>query len=66
VLLLVVGDDPQDVLIPGRDHGFSRLKRAQAAGDLAALRAAGRRAHRIAADDPVLADAGQARGRGWT
>ena len=55
VLLVIVGEDPRDVPIPGRDHGFSRLKRAQAAGDLVALRAAGRRAHRIAVDDPDLA-----------
>jgi transaldolase/glucose-6-phosphate isomerase len=43
IFLLTVGDDPRDVSIPGRDHGFSRLKRAQAAGDLATLREAGRR-----------------------
>ena len=42
VFLIVVGDDPDDVAIPGRPYGFSRLKRAQAAGDIAALRAAGR------------------------
>jgi len=53
-LLLIVGDDPEDVPLPGRGHGFARLKRAQAAGDLVALRAAGRVAHRIAADDPDL------------
>ena len=41
--LLVVGDDPEDAVIPGRDLSFSRLKRAQASGDLAALRSAGRR-----------------------
>jgi transaldolase / glucose-6-phosphate isomerase len=52
--LVLVGDDPVDVPIPGRTYGFSRLKRAQAAGDLAALRDAGRRAHRIALDDPML------------
>lgn len=55
VLLVLVGEDPHDVPIPGRGHGFARLKRAQAAGDLVALRAAGRRAHRIAVDDPDLA-----------
>lgn len=43
VFLVVVGDDPEDAAIPGRDYSFSRLKRAQAAGDLAALRAVGRR-----------------------
>jgi hypothetical protein len=44
VFLVVVGDDPEDADIPGRDFTFGRLKRAQAAGDLAALRDAGRRA----------------------
>jgi glucose-6-phosphate isomerase len=44
VFLVVVGDDPEDADVPGRDLTFSRLKRAQAAGDLDALRAAGRRA----------------------
>lgn len=53
-LLVIVDDALQDVPIPGRDHGFCRLERAQAAGDLVALRAAGRVAHRIAADDPDL------------
>jgi glucose-6-phosphate isomerase len=42
--LVVVGDDPEDAAIPGRPFTFGELKRAQAAGDLAALRAAGRRA----------------------
>jgi transaldolase / glucose-6-phosphate isomerase len=51
VFLIVVGDDPVDVDIPGRDHGFSRLKRAQAAGDLEALRAAGRSAHVVSLAD---------------
>jgi glucose-6-phosphate isomerase len=40
--LVVVGDDPEDAGIPDAAHGFSRLKRAQAAGDLAALAARGR------------------------
>jgi glucose-6-phosphate isomerase len=50
VFLVVVGDDPEDATIPGRDFGFSRLKRAQAAGDLQALRDAGRR---VAHVDPA-------------
>jgi len=54
VFLVVVGEDPADVSIPGREHGFARLKRAQAAGDLVALRAAGRRAVRLALDDPAF------------
>jgi transaldolase / glucose-6-phosphate isomerase len=49
--LLVVGDDPVDVDIPGRGYGFSRLKRAQAAGDLEALRAAGRSVHVVTLAD---------------
>lgn len=53
VFLVVVGDDPEDVEIPGRDHGFARLKRAQAAGDLVALRDAGRRAEHVTLDDLV-------------
>jgi transaldolase/glucose-6-phosphate isomerase len=52
--LVIVGEDAVDVAIPGRDHGFARLKRAQAAGDLVALRAAGRLAFRISLDDPDL------------
>lgn len=52
--LLVVGDDPEDADIPGRGYGFSRLKRAQAAGDHAALLEAGRRvAHVRLADLPT-------------
>jgi len=49
--LLLVGDDPEDAEIPGRPYSFSRLKRAQAAGDLAALRAAGRRVAHVRFED---------------
>jgi transaldolase/glucose-6-phosphate isomerase len=56
VHLVLVGDDPIDVEIPGRGFGFSRLKRAQAAGDLVALRQAGRRAHRIDTTDASLSE----------
>lgn len=51
VFLQVVGDDPEDVPIPGRPFGFSTLKQAQAAGDLEALRSAGRRAGRVTLRD---------------
>jgi transaldolase/glucose-6-phosphate isomerase len=51
VFLVVVGEDPADIGIPGRAHGFSRLKRAQAAGDLKALRDSGRSAHVVRLDD---------------
>ena len=49
--LVVVGDDPEDLAIPGRDHTFGQLKRAQASGDLAALREAGRPVVRITVAD---------------
>ncbi len=48
--LVVVGDDPEDADIPGRDTTFGELKRAQAAGDIAALRAAGRAVVRLTLD----------------
>jgi glucose-6-phosphate isomerase len=48
--LVVVGDDPADAAIPGRDLTFSQLKRAQAAGDLRALQAADRRALLVSMD----------------
>jgi hypothetical protein len=50
VFLVVVGDDPRDAEVPGREFTFSRLKRAQAAGDLHALREAGRRVAHVAID----------------
>ena len=51
VFLQVLGDDALDVAIPGKPFGFSTLKRAQAAGDLAALQARGLRAGRVALDE---------------
>ena len=51
VFIITVGDDPEDVSIPGRDYSFSRLKRAQAAGDLATLEEAGRRVAHVALAD---------------
>lgn len=51
VFLIVVGDDPVDAEVPGRDLTFSRLKRAQAAGDLAALSDAGRRVALVSLED---------------
>lgn len=47
VMLQVVSDDPDDVAIPGEDFTFGQLKHAQADGDLAALKAAGKRAVRV-------------------
>ena len=47
VFLQVVGEDDEELAIPGEPHGFSTLKRAQAAGDLRALRERGLRAARV-------------------
>jgi transaldolase / glucose-6-phosphate isomerase len=47
VYLVAVQDVVHDVGIPGRDTTFGTLVRAQAAGDLAALRAAGRTCGRV-------------------
>ena len=51
VFIQVVGEDSDELPIPGRDFGFSTLKRAQAAGDLATLRRLGLRAARVSVDD---------------
>jgi glucose-6-phosphate isomerase len=54
LFLQLVAQDRQDVDIPGRPFSFSVLKRAQARGDLGALRAHGCRALRVdLGDDPV-------------
>ena len=42
-----------DLPIPGRRYGFATLAAAQAAGDLLALQAAGRRCVRLVLDDPA-------------
>lgn len=49
--LMVVGEDRQDADIPGKPYSFGRLKRAQAAGDHAALREAGRRVAHVRLQD---------------
>jgi transaldolase/glucose-6-phosphate isomerase len=46
-LFLQLVDDPEELPIPGRDFGFRRLIRAQAAGDFEALRRRGRRVARM-------------------
>jgi len=51
----LLGHDPDDVEIPGQPYGFSVLKRAQARGDLAALRAHECRALRVCLGDDVPA-----------
>jgi hypothetical protein len=47
----VVDDTGAEIPIPGRDFGFGRLIRSQAAGDLAALEERGRRVVRIRLED---------------
>lgn len=51
VFVQVVADDAENPPIPGEQFGFADLKRAQAAGDLEALRAGGRRAARVDLDE---------------
>ena len=46
-LFLQIVDEPEELPIPGRDFGFARLIRAQAAGDFEALRERGRRVARV-------------------
>ena len=55
LFLQFVGHDPRDVEIPGQAYGFGVLKRAQARGDLAALRAHDCRALRVCLGDDVPA-----------
>jgi glucose-6-phosphate isomerase len=55
LFLQLVGHDPVDVDIPGQPYSFSVLKRAQARGDLGALRAHGCRALRVCLGDDVRA-----------
>jgi glucose-6-phosphate isomerase len=55
LFLQLVGHDPVDVDIPGQPYSFSVLKRAQARGDLGALRAHGCRALRVCLGDDVIA-----------
>lgn len=50
VVLQVLDEPPGDVAVPGRDEGFAAILRAQADGDLAALRARDRRALRLPLD----------------
>ena len=50
IFLLAVGADPVDVEVPGKGLTFSGLKRAQAVGDLTALREAGRRVSHVSVD----------------
>ena len=49
----VVDETGDELPIPGRDFGFGRLIRAQAAGDLAALEERGRRVVRVRLEDAM-------------
>ena len=51
LFIQVVDDTGDELPIPGRDFGFARLIRSQAAGDFAALEERGRRAVRIRLED---------------
>jgi transaldolase/glucose-6-phosphate isomerase len=51
LFLQVVEDYGDELSIPGRDFGFARLIRAQAAGDLESLRERGRRVARVRMED---------------
>ena len=51
VFLQIVGDDPDDIEIPGRSFTFGELKHAQALGDLESLRSKGRRVARTTIDE---------------
>ncbi len=53
LFLQIVGHDPVDVPVPGQPYSFGVLKRAQARGDLAALRARGKPALRVCVGDDV-------------
>ena len=64
VFLQIVGDDPNDLPIPGATYSFGQLKQAQALGDYMALRNHGRRVLRVQVHDVAegLARIGQAVG----
>jgi glucose-6-phosphate isomerase len=47
VFVQVVGDDVEELPVPGEPYGFATLKQAQAAGDLEALQRRGLRAARV-------------------
>ncbi|MGZ6623509.1 MAG: bifunctional transaldolase/phosoglucose isomerase, partial [Solirubrobacteraceae bacterium] len=55
--LQLIHDSEPDVAIPGQSYGFTRLKHAQAIGDLETLRGHGLPAERVtlAGDDPAAA-----------
>jgi hypothetical protein len=58
--LQLLHDTPPDIDIPDATHGFTRLKHAQAIGDLDTLRVQGRPAERVTLTGPDPAAAVQA------
>jgi transaldolase/glucose-6-phosphate isomerase len=64
VFLQLVGDDPNDIKVPGQKFSFGVLKQAQALGDFQALRNHGRRVLRVQVRDVAqgLTKIGQALG----
>ena len=55
LFLQVIGHDPDDTAVPGQPYTFGVLKRAQARGDLAALRSRGKPVLRVCLGDDVRA-----------
>jgi len=53
LFLQVIGHDPEDVTVPRQPYSFGVLKRAQARGDLAALRGRGKPVLRVCLGDDV-------------
>ena len=51
---MLTADDPKDAAIPGKPYTFGTLKKAQALGDLEALRKHGRRVIRVHLGKDVL------------
>ncbi len=47
LFIQLTADDPEDIPVPGKPYSFGVLKRAQAEGDLEALRERGRRVHPV-------------------
>ncbi|MBI4242086.1 MAG: glucose-6-phosphate isomerase [Candidatus Rokubacteria bacterium] len=50
LFIQITSDDPDDLAVPGEPYSFGVLKRAQALGDLQALRSRGRRVIRLHLD----------------
>jgi hypothetical protein len=51
VFIQLVGEDEEDVAVPGATYTFGTLKRAQALGDLQSLLARERRVARVSLDE---------------